>query len=132
MNKLFILFFIISTITVANSMVFKTWEINKNYIQFYENEKLNILVSTKCRSIVQIKDITDQNCIALQSLLKPLNKKVNSLNAGKNPGAIICSEYLKSQVVYGIDRFQNERTFCKFKDDSYISTETLTLYGTNQ
>lgn len=113
---------------------FESWLINKKHIQFVKYEDTFILVSKKCDIIKNLDSLHTSNCVALKKLasisLKSL--KSNSLKGGKNPGAVLCSQVLNAKVVYGLTKFKDERTFCLFSDDSYISTEALTIYGTNQ
>lgn len=110
---------------------YESWRINEQFIQFHKYNKEFILVSSKCQENFNTTDFSKSNCLALKSLSKTSFKKLSSysLKGGKNPGAVICSQVLNGNVVYGLNRYQDQKTFCLFSDDSYISTEALMIYG---
>lgn len=43
----------------------------------------------------------------------------------KNPGAVVCSEFLKENLLILSDQLGNEASFCEFKDGSLLSTQGL-------
>ena len=51
------------------------------------------------------------------------------MRGGANPGAIVCREALKGNVVLGTDLKNNQQTFCQFKDGSVIDSGAIFYYA---
>lgn len=109
------LFFISNTF--SNEVI---WKAGKQFVSLYEDKEQNLLYSNECRK---------SKCDALK-LTKNLNWKNVADDAtlgGKNPGAVLCKELLKQTIVYMKDLSGNENTFCLFKDNSVISSSSLSV-----
>lgn len=96
------------------------WKSGNTFIAIYNDQKTNLLYSASCRK---------KSCEAL-SETKNISWKLldkNSTIGGKNPGAVLCKDVLKQQIIYLKDLQGNENTFCLFKDKSFISSSSLSI-----
>lgn len=96
------------------------WKSGNVFVAVYEDKKANLLYSGACKK---------SKCDALE-LTKNLSWKSLSKDAttgGKNPGAVLCKEALKQNIIYLKDLSGNENTFCLFKDKSFISSSSLSV-----
>lgn len=88
-------------------------------------------------TMVEMNDhlLFSQNCFKGKSLRKScqafaVTKKTGKLgklkfSGGENPGALICKK-VGGEVVWAKDAGQNQNTLCQFKDETFISTGSLT------
>lgn len=96
------------------------WKSGNVFVAVYEDKKTNLLYSSVCQK---------SKCEALE-LTKDLSWKTLPQDAtagGKNPGAVLCKEVLKQNIIYLKDLSGNENTFCLFKDKSFISSSSLSV-----
>lgn len=90
---------------------------------FSENKEKDFLISAHCTK-------EDSACEALEIFNNPpkINFYKGELKGGKNPGSVICKKY-NAKVIIAKDLIDNQQSFCKFKDESMLSTGVLsTLY----
>lgn len=104
-----------------NAADFEIWRFEKKHFLLIREPKDQYLISKHC--------IDKKNsCKALETLKenKKYTLKKDVLSGGKNPGAIVCSEILKENVLILSDSFGSEASFCQFTDGSLISTQAPT------
>lgn len=105
------------------------YEISGARKAFLKVASQRLIISANCyeqeASEVGDFDISSLHCKAIEVIKNRPDIQVEILG-GQNPGSIAC-EQLKGQVVFGTDR-GNSITFCRFDDDSYIGSGSLTHY----
>ena len=97
-----------------------TWTIGNKDVLFVLMGKENLMIELGC-------DRADSKCEARQALSQATLKTPPSpfLGVGApSPGSRICLA-LKGGVVLGVDRQRNERTFCRFKDQTHVDNGAL-------
>lgn len=106
-----------------NAADFEIWRFEKKHYLLIHEPQDQYPVSEHC-----IEKIN--SCKALETLQenKKYTLKKDVLSGGKNPGAIVCSEILKENVLILSDSLGNVASFCQFKDGSSISTQALTKF----
>lgn len=97
----------------------EVWKAGIRFVPLIRNQKDNLLYSKscidkKCDAFVKTKNIS----------WKDYNKELSN-SGGKNPGAVLCKEVLKQNIIYLKDLRGNENTFCLFQDKSFISSSSL-------
>ncbi len=70
----------------------------------------------ECEAILSLKKAS---AIGLEAYMK----------GGANPGAVVCKHSLKGTLVLGHDTFENETTYCMFKDGSYVDNGSIAYYA---
>lgn len=115
MNNLILLLTFFVNTTYASELVF--YKENKKFLFNYAIER-QLIISKDCK-----------NCQAEQALKKV--KKVELKSGGANPGALICENQLKAEIVILNDFEKNQNSFCLFKDKSMIGLSSLTYQSMN-
>ncbi len=69
-----------------------------------------------------------KKCAAYKILNKVSTKKVFT-KQGQNPGAILCDDVLRKEVVTLRNELGGESTFCRFKDGSMIESSRLFIHA---
>jgi hypothetical protein len=96
------------------------WKLGDSFIAVMRDKKgeVELLYSKSCEK---------KNCEAIvkSENLKWDNLPKDAFDGGKNPGAVLCKEVLKQNIIYVKDISGNENTFCIFKDKSFISSSSL-------
>lgn len=100
------------------------FRIAKKEVSFKAMPDRHITISANCVSKGRLKE-----CAASQALKKADISKLGRDLFGRNPGALLCSDQLGGRVVWTRDQKGNERTFCEFKDGSYVGSGALAYYG---
>lgn len=100
------------------------WRAGDQFVSVFEDKKENLLYANSCKKY---------NCDALKETKKLSWKQLpaDSLTGGKNPGAVLCKQYLKQSIIYLRDMQGNETSFCQFKDKSFISSSSLSVIASN-
>ncbi|HAZ12206.1 MAG: hypothetical protein A2X86_03125 [Bdellovibrionales bacterium GWA2_49_15] len=112
---------------------YQNWVIYKQSVRFLVNREKMITVSDYCGDDPSPTSQGHARCEAIRVLSKVDMSKLDSRKTigGKNPGAVLCDQYLGGKVVYGTDRFRTQKTFCQFADQSMVANDTLIIYGVN-
>lgn len=112
-----ILFLIIGNSSAQAKSIFT---IENKKVTFLEIEKENLTLSKNCQSGVGLR------CAAYTAFLRKSNVALTQedLIGGKNPGSVKCRR-LGGTVVIGKDSRQNENSFCKFEDNSFVECGSL-------
>ncbi len=110
-------------ILFINSSIFaqeEIWKLGNTFIAVIreKTDDLEILYSKSCEKKTCDARIKSEN-------LKWENLPKDAFDGGKNPGAVLCKEVLKQNIIYVKDISGNENTFCIFKDKSFISSSSL-------
>lgn len=123
--KPFILMLIVQTYCFAQEISREVWSYKHHHFLMVSLEKGKILISENC--LDQNQTLLKSNCEAAKILKQTLSISLRSkdFNGGKNPGAVICKNYLKQNIVILKDPDQNENSFCQFEDRSLISAISL-------
>lgn len=130
MKKGFCLIFFVSAIALGSEPTSEvtTFQVNGAQVRFLDIPKHRMLISEKC--VPEMRPFrnlaSDLKCQAARAT-QGKGFKGLVISGGQNPGAVIC-EKLKGQVTYGFDSRKNETTFCRFNDQSMISTGSLTYW----
>ncbi len=113
------------TITYAKET--ETYSIYGKKVAFIFDKNAKIRISQNCLRKKQKK----YNCIAFKKIKESTRQGIDQkyFKGGANPGAVICRRKLKGTVVLGYDANKNQNTFCKFKDNSYLSSGTITYHS---
>lgn len=122
-TKAFIFFGIFSFCICAFGNDLK-FTIDRKEIIFKAMPERHITISGNCVNNGQLKE-----CDASRALKKVNISRLGPDLFGRNPGALLCSDQLGGRVVWTRNQKGNERTFCKFKDGSYVGSGTLAHYG---
>jgi hypothetical protein len=101
-----------------------TFKIERKDIAFRTLPERHITISAGC-----VKGERLLECAASQALRKADISRLKRDLFGRNPGALLCADQLGGRVVWARDQKGNERTFCQFKDGSYVGSGTLAHYG---
>lgn len=120
----FILILSVWGISQANAQDTSTFKILEQNIKFYNYEDLRLTVSAPCKKAEKSELCPNLNFLKTLSL-----KKIKENAVDKNPGSVICKKLLDGKVYIGIDANNNEASFCKLKDNTYIDSGTLTYYA---
>lgn len=114
-KKIIILYSVVLTPVFAETEV---WKLGGHNLVFTRDEKNSLLISKSCES---------KDCIANSFLKKVSYKSLSSekLSGGKNPGAVLCHESKIGEVVFLQDAKGNDNSFCLFKDDSMVSSSSI-------
>ena len=135
MKYLFLFIFIfLLNISLNAEDTFKSWRISKKMISFTYLKGKSIYLSNNCIEIDDnFKINVSMNCKASNHIQLASLNKINraDLQGGKNPGAVMCTKLLGGNVVFGYDITRNQKSFCKFDDNSYVDTIGLIHYGRN-
>lgn len=122
-------FILVISILLAGNYLFaskeKIFNINGEDIKFISLESKKVLISATCVSKNKIS-----KCEAATAIQKANIKETKPNNQGSNPGALVCVEQFKGEILMARDAKGNETSFCKFKDASILSTGTLGYYAT--
>lgn len=111
MNRLFlILFSIFSFSAHSEEIIFFEGKIKH---QFEFNPATQIMITKNCNHCQALSAISNIGKLHLKS-------------GGANPGALICKEQLKAEVITLLDTEKNQNSFCIFKDKSMIALSSLT------
>ena len=110
---------------------YQNWVIYKQSVRFLVNRNNMLTISDYCGDDLSSTSLGHTRCEAIRVLSKVDMTKLDSRKTigGKNPGAVLCEQYLGGQVVYGTDRFRTQKTFCQFNDQSIVANDTLIIYG---
>ena len=98
------------------------WKIDDKAIQLFEDKEKHWVISKSCRSEQGVL-----NCDAVRAARKASLSKAagpHSQDGGANPGARVC-ETVGGEVVIAVDQDRNERSFCRFGDQSLIESGSL-------
>ena len=120
MKNVYRLFFFVLFFNTSLYAQEALWKSGNVFVAVFNDTKTNLLYSASC---------VKYSCDALK-LSKNVSWKKLSPDAtagGKNPGAVLCKEVLKQQIIYLKDIQGNENTFCIFKDKSFISSSSLSV-----
>lgn len=115
--KTTLLFFVFINNLFASEVI---WKAGKQFVSLYEDKETNLLYSSACYK-------SKCDALTLSKNLSWNKMSEDSTLGGKNPGAVLCKEVLKQNIVYMKDLRGNENTFCLFKDKSFISSSSLSL-----
>ena len=98
---------------------------------FWVDDKRQLTISTNCKKLpLRPGKPLHYDCEAYRALAKVnLADLKESIAEGANAGAVLCQEVLKQTVVIGQDFNQNDNSFCKFADGSYLDCGTLYHYA---
>jgi hypothetical protein len=101
------------------------------FIFFDKNKQIAVVKRAKEHLTVEKNCyLNKESCDAMLALKKiSYQRSTKDIEGGANPGAVICKKQLKMKLFVLIDRDGNEHTFCKFKDDSFIGSGTLSYYA---
>jgi len=119
MNRI-LLFFLFSISTYANECKeLPYFKINKENIQFCTIKKSKAIVSkecqhTKCKAIYVFDNFD----------YKSLELKSSELTGGRNPSTLLCKK-MGGKLELGASSLGHQHYFCKFVDNSMISTMSL-------
>ncbi|MFN8791433.1 MAG: hypothetical protein ACK5Y2_08270 [Bdellovibrionales bacterium] len=102
------------------------FQIDGKQVKFFRYEEMRISISKECKKLID-KKLCD-NIDFLSNIT--LSKAGISGTGSTNPGSIICKKLLHGSVVIGRDNENNENSFCRLKDGTYIDSGTLTYYAT--
>ncbi len=96
----------------------EVWKMGNRFFEFNHDEKSGLLISKNCM---------EKNCEAKKFLKKVSlkNMSVQKFSGGKNPGAVLCHEDQKAEVIYLKDLKGNDNSFCLFKDKSMVSSSSI-------
>jgi len=94
------------------------WKVDGGYVAIFEDPKTKLIYSASCKKY-KCKSLIESKKVSWKSLSE------DSLLGGKNPGAVLCKESLRKNIVYLKDLQGNESTFCHFEDGSLISSSSL-------
>jgi len=94
-------------------------------IDFFDYDEMRVTVSKECKDLHKKKFCKD-----LEFLNDISFSKAGIKGTGvSNPGSTICTKLLNGRVVFGRDLDNNENSFCRLKDGTYIDSGTLTYYA---
>ena len=90
----------------------------------FEDRNLGLYLSANC-----VQPDHKLKCRAYDVLaLVSFDEVVSKLKGGVNPGAMICRS-VSGELTILKDAKGNENSFCRFGDDSLVSSGTMTRYG---
>jgi hypothetical protein len=120
----FIIITLLFKINYSYSLDNKTiYFINNKQISFVNITEKKLTISEKC-----LTKSKNYNCMAFLAL-KKVSLNGLDLKGGVNPGALVCLEKAHGEVVIGLTKDNQEISFCRFKDDSYIDNASLHYYA---
>lgn len=126
MRLLIFILLTVSQVSFANSETVSTFKIKEENVKFYNYPNLRLTISTPCRSASAGK-----LCPNLSFLNSVSVKKLGEAGtAEQNPSSIICTKTLNGRVYIGLDKDNNENSFCLLPDNSYIDGGTIAFYAT--
>lgn len=119
-------FLILSFLSVScfAKPVKKIFTIDNKPISFIILPEIPITVSENCVLYDKLK-----NCMASSAITKVNVSSLSIKSTGTNPGARLCTEQLSGKVVWSVDAVGNEKTFCKFNDETFVATASLFIHG---
>ena len=108
-----------SVYTLAGQIELETWRDGNKIKTIVNHENKNLLISKNC---IDPNDITNilKKCQNVLDQIKYSSKKSIYGKGGKNPGSIICKQFLNGKILFLKDIEQNIRTFCEVKENIVI------------
>ena len=96
------------------------WRQGKQIYPMVHVKNSGHLISKGCEEL-------QEKCLAYKNLKKKSDVHLSEeeRSGGKNPGAVMCSNKLKGEVLVLLDSNRNENSFCKFSDGSLLSVNAL-------
>ncbi len=101
------------------------FKIREENIKFYNYPNLRLTISKKCNLALQNKICKNLSFLNKISSNKTRMKHPNE----QNIASTICSEIIGGKVYIGIDKNNNETSFCQLKDLSYLDVATIGYYA---
>ena len=76
---------------------------------------------------IWVNEECGNTCMALQAASSIRNKTIKPLRArgGINPGSWSCKKQFNGKVFIAVDDHDNQQSFCKFRDGSFVNTGAL-------
>ena len=108
-----------SVSTLAGQIGLETWRNGKKIKTLVNHKNKNLLISKNC---IDPNDITNilTKCHNILDQIKYSSKMPNYGKGGKNPGSLICKQFLNGKILFLKDIEQNIRTFCEVKGSIVI------------
>jgi len=100
-----------------------TYRIEKKNVKFTQFAETQMMISKDC-------DANSPNSCEAMKVLNQISFSFlkSKIKGDVNPGAVLCKE-VGGKEQLGVDKDQNEDTFCKFSDGSQVSCNALFLYS---
>ncbi len=112
-------------LSVSSAEEFTNYKIREENIKFFSYPGLRLTLSKPCKLAEKSK-----LCSNLDFLHTITLKKAGlDGTGGQNPSSIICKKLLDGKIYIGIDKDNNENSFCRLADGTYIDGGTLTYYA---
>jgi hypothetical protein len=103
----------------------EVWNMQGQQTQILYYSRENVRVSGQCRN-----PAGQLGCAALQQVrgAPPVMVGRGEMGGGKPAGVVACTK-LGNQLALGVNPNGNEEQFCRFRDGSLLSTNSLEQYG---
>ena len=125
MRVLILVLLSVSQITFAKAEDVSTFKIREEKVKFYNYPDMHLTVSTPCSAAAKGK-----LCSNLQFLKSVSVKKLGEAAVNEqNPSSVICSKTLNGKIYIGLDKDNNENSFCQLPNNSYIDVGTISYYA---
>ena len=125
MRSFLIIFTFFFSIAYAKTENVSSFKLLEEQVKFYNYPNMRLTISQPCDLAEQDKLCTNLDFLKTLSL-----KKYDLEKEGEqNPASLLCKKTLDGNVYIGIDKDNNENSFCRLKDNSYIDGGTLTYYA---
>ncbi len=125
MSSILIIFLISFGFADAKTENVSSFKILEEQVKFYNYPNMRLTISQSC-------DLAEKGkfCPSLDFLKTLSLKKYDLEKEGEqNPASLLCKKTLNGNVYIGIDKDNNENSFCRLKDNSYVDGGTLTYYA---
>ncbi len=103
----------------------RTYQVDGKAVDFLDLGERRLLISRSCQKPGGREGELD--CDAYAVIRRKDPPPEIRFRGGENPGALLCHG-LRGQVVWGLDEGRNQTTFCRFKDNSMVSSGSLTYW----
>jgi hypothetical protein len=116
---------IFSTAAFSSEFTSQIWSQKNNHYLFSLHNPTKMLISKNCLN--EEVSLKNSDCLAAKVFGNPQKIESTQLDfsGGKNPGAVVCRQYLKNEIRILLDSKNNENAFCVFKDGSMVSAINL-------
>lgn len=102
----------------------EVWNAQGQQTQILYYSRENVRVNGQCRN-----PAGQLNCAALAQVRGGAPVPIAKSELSGKPAGVIACQKLGNQLVTAVNAGSNEETFCRFKDGSLLSTNTLEQYG---
>ncbi len=120
-----VLMILIQSYCFAQETSKEVWSHKHHHFLMASLDKGKILISENCLDQNQTLLNSQYEAAKILKQARSLSVRSKDFSGGKNPGAVICRNYLKQNIVILKDPDQNENSFCQFEDRSLISAISL-------